>query len=90
VPDGWLVCGGVGLLSPIAAANCGAPETVPMRMAAVSHCILRMSPPVFRCPIFWFGSGLIVRLEADVSLDPQARLFISTAHSIQSVRTPVF
>jgi hypothetical protein len=45
-PDGLLLCGGVGLLEPIAAANSGAPETAAANITAASKGVLRMVPPV--------------------------------------------
>ena len=45
-PDSLLLCGGAGLLEPIARANSGAPETAAVRMTAASKAVLCMVPPV--------------------------------------------
>jgi hypothetical protein len=46
VPDGWLLCGGVGLFDPIAAANSGVPEMAIARRVGTTNDVLRTVPPL--------------------------------------------
>jgi len=64
-PDGLLLCGGVGLLEPIAAANSGAPETVAANITAASKGVLRMGSSGFVCQVPWSLNFLL-----GVEIDP--------------------